>query len=162
MGYMESHKVWFSRLTDDASGRQAALLAGISVSTLNRQLAKDEISAEYVIALARAYGASVTGALMSTGYVTANEIAQQEVADLVEVLSDQALIRELARRIDSDPAAWFGTFGELADDSPSEGSMSVAPVSSLHDRDELIERINAGLEPVAAQEATEPLEENQP
>ncbi len=124
MGYMEKHSTWFARLTGDASGRQAALKAGISISTLNRQLGKDEIDPGYVIALSRAYGASVTSALVSTGYITAEEASEATLDDLVEVLSDQALIRELARRIDSDPSAWFGTFGELQGDStPPEGKV---------------------------------------
>lgn len=118
MGYMEKHSAWFARLTGDASGRQAAMKAGISISTLNRQLGRDEIDPGYVIALARAYGASITGALVSTGYMSADEAAEVTLDDLVEVLSDQALIRELARRIDANPASWFGTFGELEDDSP--------------------------------------------
>lgn len=160
MGHMETHKAWFLRLTGESSGRQAAIKADISISTLNRQLAKGEISADYVIALARAYGGSVTGALVSTGYLYPHETAYQSLTDAAEILSDQALIRELARRIDSDPAAWFGTFGELEEDSTDVQDK----VYDLDDRgkDDLIDRINAGLEPVAAQEATEPLEEHQP
>ena len=157
MGHMEAHKAWFSRLTREASGRQAAIKADISISTLNRQLAKDEISADYVIALARAYGASVTAALVATGYLRPHETSYQSLTDVAEVLSDQALIRELARRIDSDPSAWFGTFAELTEDGPDVQ----AEVYDLDDQGRN-DRINADLEPVAAQEATDPLEENQP
>ena len=59
-------------------------------------------------------------------------------------------------------AAAESAIGRSTTDSSSNQFVSGASVSSLHDRAELVERINAGLEPVAAQEATEPLEENQP
>lgn len=45
---------------------------------------------------------------------------------------------------------------------PASNGSRVQPGEYGDAHDDLVERINAGLEPVAAQEATEPLEEHQP
>lgn len=115
MGSME-HVHWFNRLTGNSSGKAAAEKADITVSTLNRQLANGRISAEYVIELARAYRASPVESLAATGYITQEEATGVSASAAAELLSDPELIRTLAYRINADPEAWFGTFGELADE----------------------------------------------
>lgn len=115
MGHME-HVEWFNRLTSNASGREAATRAQITVSTLNRQLSAGRLSAEYVIELSRAYGASPVEGLAATDYITFEEATGSSVAETADLLSDPELIRALALRINADPAAWFGTFGELTEE----------------------------------------------
>lgn len=115
MSHMKSHEVWFKTVTDGASGRAAALAAGVSVATLNRQLARGEIDPAHVIAIARAYGADPAEALAITGYLTPAEAAPLGPVAAMRLATDQALIRELARRIDSNAAAWSGTFGDVLD-----------------------------------------------
>lgn len=110
------HVQWFNRLTGNSSGKAAAEKANITVSTLNRQLANGRISAEYVIELARAYQASPVESLAATGYITQEEATGVPASAAAELLSDPELIRTLAYRINADPDAWFGTFGELADE----------------------------------------------
>lgn len=113
MSYMNNHKKWFKRITNDASGRTAATEAGIAIATLNRQLGKNELSAETVIALARAYGVAPVAALVQTGYLEPNEGGDITAAELAEILTGQDLIRLLAYRIDDNPDAWAGTFDEV-------------------------------------------------
>lgn len=109
-----NHRNWYRRLTGGEAERAAALAAGVTPSTLHRQLAAGQLSAENVISLARAYGQSPVKALAATGHLEQDEIADVPLDELGELLTDQQLIRLLAHRIDADPSAWFGTFGELS------------------------------------------------
>lgn len=118
MGNMNTHVVWFNTTTGGASGRAAALAAEIPVATLNRQLGRGEIDAGHVIAIARAYGQPPAEALAATGYLTAAEAGGR--ADALRLASDRALIREIARRIDANAAAWAGTFDEVVDGATAE------------------------------------------
>ncbi|AIT60153.1 hypothetical protein [Corynebacterium doosanense] len=129
------HTEWFNVLTSNASGLEASRRAGITTSTLNRQLSRNALSAESVIHLARAYGANPTEALAATGYLTSEEVVGASPEALAELLSDRALIRAVARRIDADPAAWFGTFGELADEDPDANVHQLHPADTpgVHD-----------------------------
>lgn len=116
MGSMINHVEWFNKVSQNASGREAALKADITVSTLNRQLSVNHLSAEYVIALARAYDEPPVKALAATGYLLPTEVSDISMEEMSDLLTDQQLIRLLAMRIDDDPSAWFGTFGELAEE----------------------------------------------
>ena len=116
MGHMTDHNTWYRRTTGDATERAAALRSGITTSTLNRQLSKGELSAEVVIKLSRAYGISPVEGLAATGHITHEEATGMTADSAAELLSDPDLIRTLAYRINADPQAWFGTFGELADE----------------------------------------------
>lgn len=118
MGHMSKHVQWYKRLTDGDTERTAALKAGVTTSTLNRQLAKGSLGAEVVILLSRAYGENPVMGLAATGYLTSDEATGLKAGDISELLTDQQMIRALALRIDADPEAWFGTFGELADEEP--------------------------------------------
>lgn len=119
MGSMK-HSEWFNRITNGASGNAAAAKSGISVSSLNRHLSGGELSAEEVIALCRAYGHSPVKGLAATGHLTHEEATGMTTAAAAELLSDPELIRTLAYRINANPEAWFGTFGELADEPVDE------------------------------------------
>ena len=116
MGYMTDHSNWYRRITGDATERAAALRSGVTTSTLNRQLAKGELSAEVVIKLCRGYGVNPVEGLAATGHLTHEEATGMTADSAAELLSDPELIRTLAFRINADPQAWFGTFGELADE----------------------------------------------
>ena len=117
MGYMTDHSNWYRRITGDATERAAALRSGVTTSTLNRQLSKGELSAEVVIKLCRGYGVNPVEGLAATGHLTHEEATGMTVDSAAELISDPDLIRTLAYRINADPQAWFGTFGELADES---------------------------------------------
>ena len=113
------HKSWWQRVSGGDTERATALKSGVTTSTLNRQLSKGSLSAEVVIAIARGYGESPVEALAATGYLTPEEVTGTSNSAAAQLLTDQQLIRELARRIDADETAWTGTFGEVIDTAQS-------------------------------------------
>ncbi|MBC3186312.1 hypothetical protein H7347_06960 [Corynebacterium sp. zg-331] len=175
------HTKWFTRLTNGASALAASKQASpqLNNATLSRQLNRGTFSAEVVIALARGYNASPVEALAQTGYLRTSEATGQAPEAIAQLLSDQDLIRELARRIDDDASAWSDTFDHTlqsattsvpaAEDDlaarregkPEAKSETGAPAAAYDDMsdDELIDRINAGQERIVAQKRTPPLEE---
>lgn len=122
------HNDWFNRLTDGASGNAAAAKAEIPVASLNRHLANGRLTAEEVIALSRAYGESPVKGLAATGHITHEEAVGMDAAASADLISDPELIRTLAYRINADPEAWFGTFGELADVDSNTSTSNVHPL----------------------------------
>lgn len=98
MGHMSDHITWYQLLTGGDTERAVATRAGITTSTLNRQLAKGHLAAENVILVARAYGQNTATALSATGYLTPEEAANSD-GDIAQLLTDRQLINELARRI---------------------------------------------------------------
>lgn len=129
MIHMTGHKEWFENLTKNASGRAAADLAGISPATMNRQLARNTLSAETVISLARAYGRSPVRALLETGYLLPEETGMPSAEELLQSLSDQQVIADVARRIDSEPSHWLGTFDEVIERETAPHLTPVPPPS---------------------------------
>lgn len=141
MSHMTEHNEWFEKLTQNSSGRAAADKADISPATMNRQLARGTLSAETVIALARAYGRPPVRALLETGYIFPEESGMLSVGELLHSLSDQQLVAELAHRIDDEPAHWVGTFGEVVERStPPHLTPVSGPSGSLHDDDDGVVR----------------------
>lgn len=137
MIHMTEHKEWFEKLTQNASGRAAADLADIAPATMNRQLARNALSAETVIALARAYGRSPVRALLETGYLLPEETGMPSPEELLRSLSDQQVIADVARRIDSEPAHWVGTFDEVVERGSTPRLTPVSDASaSLPDEDD--------------------------
>ena len=111
------HSKWFERTTGADSALNAAKTARprLNNATLSRQFNKGQFSAEVVIALARGYGQSPVEALAQTGYIEAEEVTGIDREALADLLTDQEMIRALAKRIDSDESAWEGTFSEVVD-----------------------------------------------
>lgn len=135
--------------------RDAAQKAGFNQSAFTRWKNGAKADPEFVVKFARAFDLNVLQALVEAELISQDEADLREVRTGGTKLTDatpRQLAEEFLRRMEEAEGHLF----------ESDDEMSRAPVSSLHDRDELVERINAGLEPVAAQEATEPLEENQP
>lgn len=162
MGYMIKHQKWFRDLVDEATERFAAERAGITTSTLNRQLKAGTLSAENVIALARAFQSCPVKALAQTGYLTIEETTGRAAEATAQLLSGRELIRELARRIDDEPGAWVGTFDEVLDASKVDSldARRKAAHDAAVDDDVILDGIKAEREPVAAQEATEEIVED--
>lgn len=171
------HIKWFERTTDNASALAASKNAvpPLNNATLSRQINKGTFSPEVVIAIARGYNQSPVEALAQTGYLRTEEAVGQRPEAIAQLLSDQDLIRELARRVDDNAAAWTDTFDGTIQKAqePDEGEDDLAARRAFNaerdaaqaaraedDLDALIDRINSGEEEVAAQRATEPLEEH--
>lgn len=137
MIHMRSHRIWFDRLTNGASARAAAEQAGLPQTTLSRQLKHDELSAEFVISLCRAYDTAPIHGLIATGYLANEEGGIPPEQELAQLLSDQGLLREQARRIDDNPQAWVGTFDEvIASATPGVGPGLQAVADSSEDERE--------------------------
>ncbi|MCS5479776.1 hypothetical protein NYP18_08900 [Corynebacterium sp. YIM 101645] len=151
---MSNHKQWFIETTGNSSGRAAAELADIPPATLNRQLSKGELTAEFVIAIARAYHHSPVTALVSTGFITMAEVDGTSLGDALRFASDQELVRELAHRIDNEPAHWEGTFDDVVDRSANP---TLHAVPSDDDVEAALQEANDGL--AVAQERTDELTE---
>lgn len=109
---MTNHKTWFDATVHGATKLEVATKTGIANSTLAHQYRLNQLSATTVIAVAKAYGYNVVEALVDTGFLTPED-AQLPESPSPASLSDQELIRELARRIDDTPSHWDGTFEDV-------------------------------------------------
>ncbi|AKN76144.1 hypothetical protein D881_01875 [Corynebacterium ulcerans NCTC 12077] len=164
---MRNHTDWYRSIVGTDTEKAAAEKARITTSTLNRQLAKGVLSEGNVIAIARGYGKNPVDALIRVGYLTDAEVRGKD-DELAARLTDQELIHELAMRINSEEAAWEETFShsmgnELAARRKAKAhnpSPDSPPHVATPDYDAILNGINAGTEKIAAQKATDPLEEN--
>lgn len=169
---------WFSRLTAGDTQKVAAKKAGVIESTLSRQLSRGTFRPELVIALCRGYDYPPVDGLIETGYLHAHEVGSETpIRVALESASNRQILEELLRRSDPEAQAMFGStenglVGIAPDAEPlpprghpttdSESSMTVIGEPDDYDDDALIDAINAGDIKIAAQEATQPLEEHQP
>ncbi|WP_313548988.1 helix-turn-helix transcriptional regulator [Corynebacterium sp.] len=142
---------------------EAARFIGISKSNITRWKDGGRAAPDFVVKVARAYGANVIEALVEAEFITEEEAALREVNTgglLLEQANSDQLTREVEKRLKASEEyeAAFQAGIEAANRAPLELFYSKA----LSDHDDLIARINSGEEQVAAQEATDPLDENQP
>lgn len=100
-------KAWIEGLPGSPLVTQAAEKAGIDRSTISRQLKRGLVSAENVIALARAYGAPAGQALIDTGYLTARDLEGVGVVAALGRASNQQLLEEIMQRIDPSAVRIF-------------------------------------------------------
>lgn len=121
MVHMTAHEKWLNVISGGASRRQVAVRAGLSQSTFNRQANAGRFDAETVIAVAKGYDGSPVAALVETGYL-APEDAGLDADDMIKLLTNQQLVRELARRVDDNADAWAGTFDVVVEDARAEES----------------------------------------
>lgn len=136
-------KQWFKRISDNASGREAAEKAHIPTTTLNHQLRNSTLTAESVIALCRAYGHSPISGLVTIGFLSPEEAKAPTARESAALLSSQELIHELAMRIDENEESWSGTFDSVLSeasvvDFPAEDFLN-APYAADSSPDEPME-----------------------
>ena len=99
------HTEWLSKITGTDTTNAIATKANIYTATLSKQIKRARLSPEIVIAIARAYQAPTLDALVSCGYLTETEAALKDRFGLAEALrdaTDEQLLRELLRRVDTD------------------------------------------------------------
>lgn len=159
---------WIASLPGAPNPTEAAQKAHVSKATLFRHLERGETTAENVIALARAYGVRPVDALVELGYLTAEEATSERLA-IREALKG-ATIQEKWDSIadDMDNARLIiGSFPRFSDlDARALGSIGGENRRQRRghvdepDYDSIISGINAGTEQIAAQEATDPLDEH--
>ena len=177
---------WFKNLVGEDTQKEVAKKAGLIESTLSRQLSRGTFRPEMVIALCRGYGRSPVTGLIETGYLQEWEAENVGIPYALHNATNQQILDEILRRSDPEAAYLFGDpTGEAVDYKPTEPEPDPNPqraeeksAPALHavkeeesdvpytdddiDHDEIIRQINAGEIQVAAQKATEPLEEHWP
>lgn len=115
-------------LIGDDTFSTAATRAGFDKSAFTRWKRGAAADPAFAVKLARAYGANVLEALVQAELITSEE-AELRTVDTGQRMTDRELIRKLALRIDANPEAWFGTFGELTDEGQG------ASIHQLHPTD---------------------------
>ena len=160
---------WLGSIPGAPSPTEAAKRAKISHATLLRHANRGETTAENIIAIARAYEVSPVDALVELGFLTPEEATSERLA-IRQALKGATIAEKwdsLADDIDGQRLfiGHFPRFDEL--DAPMSGEVrrprkSEKPTPDVEepDYDAIIAGINAGAEQVAAQEATDPLDEN--
>lgn len=128
------HVAWLNTLTGGDSITAVARKIGMNRSTLYRRLTKEaHLTAEDVIAIARAYRQNPLIALTATGYLTGTEIATAgmgpaEIAGALAAATNQQILQEIMRRVDPEAHRLFGS----DDDEPTTGGDAHGAVIPLH------------------------------
>ncbi|OWM43005.1 hypothetical protein [Corynebacterium diphtheriae] len=155
---MKDFRDWLSAVHHSKiTASEVAATLGISRATATRKLI-DGLSADNVISICRSLSVNPVQALVDLGHVTESEITDFLESDgaLVTTAEDGELALELARRL--NPATMATEIDELAE--RRRNSPTAPPHVTEPDYDAILDGINAGTEPIAAQKATDPLEEN--
>lgn len=93
------HSEWLQKVSKGDSINASANKAGIQQRTLARQVDRERIDAESVIALAIAYGIHPVGALVETGYIDEKWASQIDPFLAVRKLTDEQILEEILRRM---------------------------------------------------------------
>lgn len=163
---MDKIEKWIRQTVGNASDREIARLADIGQSTLSRQRRDGTVTVETAVKIARAYQVSVVPALLAMDVLTEFDLKAFSTSNGVLDASDEELISEILRRMKAGQADWahqpISQLESDLDQRRAERSNTSAQQVHTPDYDQLITDINSGKEQVAAQEATEPLEEHHP
>lgn len=161
-------KRWLSesahrRITD----QEIASILGVTRKTANKRL-NEGLPSDDLIRLCDKLGINQTLALVELGRLTHEDVLEylDSEGQLLETADDAALVLELARRLVPKSKILEQTVRQTStDDKPGarkfqrEAPTSVSADDSFDD-DAILARINAGVERVAAQKATPPIEEH--
>ena len=112
IGTMNNHKDWFDIITGQATKAEASAKIDIDNSTITHQYRASQLLATTVIGIARTYSVNGIQTLVDTRYIDPDEASIPDTLD-VRFFDDRLLVAELARRINSQPAHWDGTFEEV-------------------------------------------------
>lgn len=93
------HSEWLQKVSKGDSINASANKAGIQQRTLARQVDREHIDAESVIALAIAYGIHPVGALVETEYLDEKWANQIDPFLAVRKLTDEQILEEILRRM---------------------------------------------------------------
>ncbi|MGO1992250.1 MAG: hypothetical protein ACTH2Y_10540 [Corynebacterium sp.] len=102
------HRAWTDSLIDGDSYRAAAEKVGTNGSTITRQLAKEHLSPEMVIALCRAYGRKPVDGLVETGYLQPWEIEGVGIDQAIDQATNKQLLDGVMRRSNPEARYLFG------------------------------------------------------
>lgn len=104
---MNAH-AWIVSVCGNDSNREIARKARLSDATLSRQISKDALTFDVVIAIARGYDTSVISALVANGYVTPEEASIDSIESALQTATDAQLVEEVQRRIIRGSDAYNG------------------------------------------------------
>ncbi|AEG84677.1 helix-turn-helix domain-containing protein [Corynebacterium ulcerans] len=162
---------YLSGLMDGDNATEAAKKSGISSSNFTRWKKGARADPDFVVKIARAYDANVLEALVAAEFITEAEAKLREIKVGGIALSDasnQQLLDEIMRRSDPEANRLFGDpTGESIDYQQRDdlakrrrSTPATPPSVKPQDYDAILDGINAGTEQIAAQKATDPLDEN--
>lgn len=168
MGNIEK---WIQETVGEASDREIAKLAGIGQSTLSRQRREGTVTVETAVKIARAFQVSVIPALLAMKVVSEEDIRLFTADVALQDATDESLAAEVLRRMKAGSELMAQPISEVErklsavhsvtpDNSKFEQMGTPDVDAKQYDEDAILDGINAGTEKFAAQEATDPLEEN--
>lgn len=96
---------WLDQVIGTDSNRAAAEKAGIEQSSLLNRRKRGGVTAEDVIAIARAYNRPVVEALVATGFLTSSEAFDSNMRSTLAEASDANLANEILRRLQNGQAS---------------------------------------------------------
>lgn len=96
------HEAWIKSLGPDLTPTTAAKAAGLSYSTVLRQVERGRLSADNVIAIARAYKAGIVDSLIATEHISPDEVDVVGVTEALGYATNQQLLDEVNGRVDPD------------------------------------------------------------
>lgn len=157
-------KRWLSesahrRITD----QEIASILGVTRKTANKRL-NEGLPSDDLIRLCDELGINQTLALVELGRIKHEDVLEylDSEGQLLETADDAALVLELARRIVPESNILEQTVRHIPSENKPVGIRSTQrkPAADVFDDDTIVARINAGVEQIAAQQATPPIEEH--
>lgn len=150
---------WFAQVANGDSVNAASHHAGIIPRTFARQIERNHIDAENVIAIAIAYGTHPVRALVNTGYLDEEWDTSIDLASPIRTVTEEQLAIEVLRRmkIGMETSELTDDINEFAQRRSNTAGQHVSFVGD--DDDALINVINDGSKSVAAQKRTDSLDE---
>ncbi|MGQ4544574.1 hypothetical protein ACUH97_08170 [Dermabacteraceae bacterium P13088] len=129
-------KQWISKVTGEASMAAVAKEIGYAKATYSRQLQKNAILPETVVAIARSYKASPLEGLMLLGLLNEDDLVEFRSVASLESATDEELAGEILRRLNATSR------DNLSDPvNVSDPASNVTPINRAT-REELYEGIN--------------------
>jgi AraC-like DNA-binding protein len=122
---------WINATRASDSIRAVSKRAGLSTSTLARQIQDDTVTPETVVAIARAYDGNLLAGLVAAGLITEVEAHRAAQRMALHEADERDLIRELARRVGMTVE---GSPESEIYDEPVSQVLSVVPATPDPDR----------------------------
>ena len=127
---MNAHE-WIKTVAGNDTNREIARRSQLSDATLSRQISRNALTFDIVLAVARGYGVSVISALVATGFITDEEASITSTAAALQAADDEQLIEEVYRRIQRGSTAY-----EEPVSAPRKRHLSAVPGVGGADEDE--------------------------
>ena len=112
------YTAWIEDLIGTDSLRTASGKIGYSQSTITRQLSRNTLTPQAVIALCRAYDRKPVDGLVETGYLHEWEIEGVGIDSALDQATNDQLVKQIMKRSDPDARYLFGV-DETINPSPT-------------------------------------------